>query len=65
MSDLIDLNLPTRVHNALVKNGITTIKELKKTTNLTLSLCNGISLKSVRVIKKSLSDYGKNLKVDA
>jgi DNA-directed RNA polymerase alpha subunit len=61
MNDLVDLNLPARIHNALVKNGITSIKELKQTRNITLSLCSGIGERSVRVIKKSLPEYGKRL----
>lgn len=60
-SDLVELVLPKRIRSALLKNGITSIKELKQTRNITLSLCDGIGPRSVRVIKKALSDYGKKL----
>lgn len=52
--EIDDLNLPLRLKNALIRNQITTIKDLKKHDRISLSSFRDIGSKSVDLIFKKL-----------
>lgn len=57
-----DLNLSVRSYNCLKKSGIQTIEELTNLTKAEVEKINNLGKKSLREIKKQLSEYGLKFK---
>lgn len=56
-TDILDLGLSNRAYNALVRNGIRTIEELKKLSDDQLKNLDGLGAKSLEEITKAIQDY--------